>query len=639
MPKGTQPTGLGTGDSGASGGSGAATNSIVIDMSAMGGLAAGFWGDSDQAVALPQRRILVNDTNTNQLAQGFFNPWMRQGYLSPTVSTLSTMGYVSTPPTLALTSVEYDPAADTIYWGEGGVNASGGSGIFDAAPNGSIPSFNNTSATRVHTVGAALANVNIIDLQVYTLNGLRTLFYSFGWTASGVQKSGVGATDLTGTLSGSSFIDGWSAGTATYNGSDVTNPITTLKSAAPFLRLGSNGFMYIMDGSWIHLVDGTTIGGTAGTITANVFNISPVDYIVDAIAYRQLMYLACQSSVVDPRTAVGTGVNFRTDCYVTVWTETTVTTNPSTNIVTDIITIPGIKSIQKLYISPTDSLRMICIAANGLTQIREYNGTQFALVCELGVGASPQYADSLTVAENLTMWIANDGTLYGHGMVLGQSPEVLGKIGSIVAPGANNIFPQYNLPHTGAIIYGAATEFGGPTSGYRQDLQGVTISYLNPLNSFTSTAVKLYPFDKGTIQLVNGGPTTQQKALAGSVFTGVHFLESSTASFYTGTRFISQLSTVAFINIFHAAGNNNSLATTSATVNVYFNGSQTAWGSGFNITGLDINKGYRRLEINQPYVNTVQLEVTYNTVTTLSDTFDFHPYVAIVYYSPTNTRG
>ena len=188
-------------------------------------------------------------------------------------------------------------------------------------------------------------------------------------------------------------------------------------------------------------------------------------------------------------------------------------------------------------------------------------------------------------------------------------------------------------------MYGAATAHAISGTN-RLDLQGLTISYINPLNSFTSTTVKLFPFDKGNLQPDGTISSFNQQSLAGNIYTGVHFLESSTASFYTGTRFLSQLSTVGFINIFHAAGTaNSSLSSTSATINIFFNGSTTMWGNGFTVTRQDVNNGYKRLEINQPYVNTVQLEIVYPTNVTLSDTFDFHPYVAIVYYSPTNTRG
>ena len=631
-------TALGTGGSGASGGSGAATNSIVIDLSSMGGLAAGFYGDSDQTVALPNRRILVDDTNTNQLAQGYFNPWMRQGYLSPSVATNLPMTFLSGSPTNVLASVEYDPLGDVIYFAEGDVKASGGSGIYTANENGSVPfSFNNSVLTKATTVFSLGTNVNITDLQVYTLNGLRTLFYSFTYTSSGTLKGGIGATDLTGLLSGATYVDGWFQGTATYNGSDVTNPITTLASTFPFMRLGSNGLMYIFDGSVVHQLDGTVLGGTAGTLTQDIFGIAPQDNIVDAIAFRQLMYLACQSSAVNPRVAPSNGVNYNGNCYVEVWNET-VGTSASSTVVTDIIAVPGVKSIQKLYISPTDTLRMICVSANGLTQIREYNGTQFTVLMQLGLGASPQYPDSLTVADALTIWISNDGCLYAHGTVLNQTPEVVAKIGAVVQVGVGSANPEVNLPKAGAIIYGASTESSGVVAGYRQDIQGVTLGYLPQGGS--SSAMKIFPFDKGSLRPDGDAAAINQQALIGNIYTGVHFLESSTASFYTGTRFLSQLSTIGFINIFMAASGTDTADTTvQATIRLFFNGSTTQWGAGKTITRHDISVGYKRIEINQPYINTVQLKIEYTTNSTLNDSFDFHPYTAVVYYSPTNTRG
>ena len=73
---------------------------------------------------------------------------------------------------------------------------------------------------------------------------------------------------------------------------------------------------------------------------------------------------------------------------------------------------------------------------------------------------------------------------------------------------------------------------------------------------------------------------------------------------------------------------------------IYFNGA-----SGVNsfksttITRDDIAKGYKHIEINKPYVNSVQLYIFYNSDVAVSATTDFAPSFALVDYSPTNTKG
>lgn len=637
MPK--QPSGgeLGSSDSGASGGGGQATNSIVIDLSSMGGLANNFWGDTDQTIPLPQRRILVADTNSNQLAQGYFNPWLRQGYLGPGISSQQPIVFSGTAPTGVLSCVVYDPVAPKVYWGENGKH------IYTVASVAGATALNCLTFTNAHTVAqpsGSNTGPTIIDMEIYTINGERALFYSFYGTNSGNTNiyGGIGVNAISSAITGS-YVDTWLSGGSFNSSNIVAGTFPGLTSKYPLLRLGLGGILYVLDGSLIWGIDGTITGGAAGTIFnggVNMLGIAPQDQIVDGIAYRGLFYIACQPNSVDPTLAPSSGVNFQANCYVEVWNGTILTSSNS-SVVQDIIPVTGIKSIQKLYISPEGNLRMMCVSSNGTTQIREYNGTAFLLISQAGLGAAPMFPDSLTTSDQLTMWTGNDGNIYAHGKVLNQTPEVIAKISQLYAGVGTN--PETQLQYPGAILYGASVENAGSTSGYRQDVQSLTMALLP--NGGTSGVVKMFPFDKGSIQPDSSYGAVTQKALDGQIYTGVHFLESSTASFYTGTRFISQLSTIGFINVFMAAAQGGASNTTYATIHVFINGNTTEWGAGAGkaVTGADIARGYKRIEMNQPYVNTVQLSIDYATGITLSDSYDFHPYTAIVYYSPTNTRG
>ena len=680
-----QSKGLGTANSGSSGGSGAATNSIVIDMSGIGGLAPNFYGDSDQTSTLPQRRIPTDET---QMVEGFFNPWMRQGYLSPSVSTLNTITVENTPDNV-FSSTEYDAPNQTIYFGESGRRIH------------QCTSLDGTNFTLAKLMDSGII---IDDLQIYELGGVRALLYSFQLNAVIVTPDHTGSiftsssgrfaagTPVTFSTTGS-LPTGISAGTvyyigaygdksigsnfniyptqalaivggvgnitfsnngsgnltmnsvsgfggigaallpfgssqdywlngAAFNTGSVTS-LLNLSNAAHFMRLGYDGYMYIFDGNTVHRLDGSILGGIAGTITKQVYSVLPYEIMTDAICYRQQMFIAVQENSLSNSLINSTVNNYISPCHITIWDMTN-----TAGQVKDIISIVGIKTIKKLYISPSGHLRLICVTANSLTQIREYNGSEFLVIKQLGLGAYPQYPDSLIVANNLTMWIANDGTLYGHGNVLENSTEVLAKIGSIIAPETTN-YQEINLSYAGAIAYGSGNLYSA-TGGYRIDRQGLTIGWSNG----TSSLSRIFPFD---VVPING---VSQQPLQGNIYTGVHFLESSVASYYTGTRFLSQLSTVGFINIFMASSGTDTQDTTlAATIRIFFNGSTTQWGSGKTITFHDISVGYKRIEVNQPYVNTIQLKIEYATGNNLSDSSDFHPYTAMVYYSPTNTRG
>lgn len=673
-----QSSGLGSASSGSSGGGGGASNSIAIDLSTIGGLAPYFFGDQDQTTALEQRRILVNDTNNNQVADGYFNPWLRQGYMSPAVGTLQALSYSGGNPANVLTSSQYDGDTGIGYFAELGTN------IYTL--NG-LDSF---TLNLTHTVDPGLA---IDDLEIYEIDGSRTLFYTYsnsstlvtfnttghivtaaeGHYANGtvVQFTGTslpaginsttqyfiisstggvtfqvsttfGGSPVIFTSNGSGSIvmtgvnglggcgiydfngtwtDNWITGTATNT---VINPIN-LTNNSHFLRLGNDGYMYIMDGNAVHRIDGSILGGISGTVTPNVYSVLPYWIITDAVSYRQQMFIAAKDNNTLARTINGSFTadkTYNVNAFVAIWDMTATATETK-----DIITIPGIQSVQKLFITPTGKLRAICVSSNGLTKLMEYDGTQFTLIMHLGLGAAPQFPDALLTTDTLTIWTGNDGNIYGHGPVADDTTEVLAKIGNFFPVGSTT--PKNNIPYAGALMYGGQGSFSA-SSGYRTGKQGLTIAYYD--SSTSPKVTRIYPFDKGTINGVNQNP------MQSDIFTGVHFLESSTASFYTGTRFISQLSTIGFINIFFPAAGSGG-ATVQATVRIYLNGSTTQWGAGKTITRDDIKKGYKRIEMNQPYVNTIQLKFEYPTSSVLSDTTDFHPYQALVYYSPTNTRG
>jgi len=626
---------------------------LVIDISGSKGLGPHFYGDDDQTTSTPASRMAGTD---GQLAEGFFNPFLRYGHLSGAVATLGATTFDGTLGAIPSSSI-YDAINDDYYFAERGRSIWKGDGLDDTSFDVS-KTLDNSGA-----VGT--------DIEIYQLNGVRKFFYSYqqssttftadastdliavvariangttmtltttnslpgglsaGTTYYAVQSTAV-STKLSSTLGGAAInITSTGAGTHTATGSfgcigvaslpfsdlsqgwlaGQTGSLSTTLST-PF-NLGTNGhkmivaddgFMYVLDGNALHRVDGTVLGGAVGTVSANVLTIPPYMRMVDGIDYRGLLFIAIHQTTLDPTTAAANGSSFSTPAGVYLWDKLS-----SINNTKDFISLPGVKSIQSIYVSPTGSVRIICIASNGIAQIREYDGNTFKIIKQLGLGGAPQYPDGLAVGGLRTYWLATNGAFFAHGVREPGEEEILAKIGYVKAPSTS---PGTNIT-AGAILYGASNTFEG-VGGYRQDRQGFTISY----NDGSGLVIKkFYPHDKGTIN------SNAQLTLQGDIYTGKYLLPSD--------------SDVRHIDIYCHTGTSTG-STVQATVKIYFNGSATAWASK-TISRDDISRGHKHIPINKQFVNSIQLEIEYPTNSGTGDSFDFTPSTAIVTYDDTTT--
>lgn len=413
---------------------------------------------------------------------------------------------------------------------------------------------------------------------------------SFGYFSMDAAKLRVGIADLPFASNDNDWL------TSTATGAFYS----TLSSSYAFMRTADNGFAYIFGDNKVHKLDGTTLGGTNGTLSEQILLFPTYFRLTDALDHRGNMYMVMHQSTVDTTSATQT--NFTVPCGVYIWDRRTTQVNMN-----DYIPVEGVRAIKKIFVAPSGAVRIICVASDGTTQVRQLDGSSFKMVRELGIGAAPQYVDSLAVAGQKTIWIAPDGSVYCIGE-LGDS-ESLARVGQIRAPQAETTSGYAENITGGAILYGGGSQSG--TAGYRNDRQGLTLSY-----STGSPLVKrFYPFDTVAVA------STDQTAHAGDI--------------YTGLKLLPFMSTVQDITIMMATGTATG-STTQATVKIYFNGSATAWASK-TITRNDIAKGYFNIQVNKPYITSVQLEIEYATGVAFSDTYDFHPFYAEVIYEQTNT--
>jgi hypothetical protein len=142
---------------------------LIIDLSGQGGLLDGFAGDKDVITERPERIIHRDKPG---MAGGLFNAYRRIGYMSPVVTTTTT---VTVPDTLtkSLSVVEYDSINDDIYW-SGNTNKI----------------YKQTSLTDISLAEdvALDSGAEINDISVYEIDGTPALVYTYDYPANTTDK-------------------------------------------------------------------------------------------------------------------------------------------------------------------------------------------------------------------------------------------------------------------------------------------------------------------------------------------------------------------------------------------------------------------------------------------------------------------
>ena len=355
-------------------------------------------------------------------------------------------------------------------------------------------------------------------------------------------------------------------------------------STEAFMEVADNGFAYLFRNNRVDKIDGTsTTGGSSGTITNNVLLFPNYFSIVDAKDYRGNMYIAIHQDQRNYRNSADNST-LQAQCGVYIW-------DRFSGIVQtrDYIPIDGIKAIRKLYVAPNGALRVITESSiEGIAEIREFTGSSFQVIEEISERGYNQYRDGLVTSSIGTFWIAEDNFIYFHGKTHPKDQK-------------EGLFRIYDNGYSTSSIFGGAMNlFGGAT----------------PRLLYAHT----------------GGDDT--------LFSYNFMAESSAASqqgdIYTLVKYLPQQSNVEYIDIymFPSSGSGGN---TCATIKIYFNQSNTAWASKV-ITFAEAARGYKRIEINKPYVNAIQIEIEYPTGVA-ADTTNFFPSLAVVNYQPTETKG
>lgn len=554
---------------------------MTIDLTGNKGLTPKFFGDVNRTTSRPNLKYSVVD---GQMADGYFNPVIRDGYLSPSNYSYKSIIAAGTPSTYGSQVTAFLDDTSTsfvVYAGtDTRLRTSGSSG------NGDFTTLNAIS-TSVGTVW---------DLEIYQINSVRKLFIA---SESG-SSSLISIYDTFSTA-----IDNvWSTTTA----SGATSPAST-----PYIRLvkSDNGFMYWFNGNTVYKIDGTSSGGTNGTISL-ALTFPTNQYLYDGLSARGKLFIAINPDTsTNIRNNIVTTHKASTECGIYVWDRSSAITALS-----DFYPLQGCSQIRKIYVAPNNEIRVIAVGTNRDVIMFKFTGTEFEKIHDLPPTSYPNQPKGLVNGNGVTYWFGQDGILYANYFPIGEKDYITKLLN------CNNIATELDgtmereVQRAGAIcLSGTYDNASATASGFKLDYESILISWRDYGVGLTGTAadrVIRYLPHSNTVFL-----SVTPKAAQGDVYTGVKMLPS--------------LSNLKHINIYCAP----TLGTSTdviATLKFYANQSTTPFKT-HQVTQAQASRGYVAVELNKPWVNAIQMEIEWNTTQALG-TNDFCPSVAILDYEP-----
>jgi len=521
---------------------------IIIDLSGRGGLVNKYHGDYISAAGKPELRYLIDET---QYASGYVNPIKKYGYLSPINNTVRLSS--GSDPNVATAATIVDPVTLRMYFFERGTDLCQlQDGLGDVGFN----------------ANRTIAGATGTDLEIYQVNGVRKLFYSY-------QKSGggnIGIHDFATT-----FNDTWLSGTV--SGAFNTGATNNVK-----MVVADNGFMYVLDGAAVHKIDGTTGGGANGTATANVLTFPSSFQITDGVDARGNLWISITQNTNDLESAPTSVARYSTSSGIYIWDRQTTVMKSS-----DFIPIDGVREIR-FILSFRGVPHSFTIGANGYTQLRGFTGNEFSILRELGPSAFPRFKDSISVDSNFISWLGVDGLFYSYGRVQGEEKDglfILGDFTTKVADGRT-------FRNSGAILLAGTSET--VSSGDNGSPIGYYVTFDD--TSVEGYVAKWFPH-------ANSATSITPQAHAGNLYSGIKPLP--------------RLSGVQDIVLYYPALSSLSGSSTNATLSIYFNQSSTAYKS-YTVTNDDAARGYVRIPVGKKSgVNFVQLGLTWSTTNGLAN--------------------
>lgn len=553
----------------------------------------GYKGLSDGMSQLPwktsQEVNLNYQAKEGEMASGIYNPLMRPGYLYPANNSFLTMDVPTISNDFTSAYFEPDPDAGVILG-----NSNSNIYVYDQSFVVGPTTYTYDQYDGVKLEAIDLGSNSVYDIITYTVNETKKIFFVNG------DDIGIMDEDFT------DIDPDWLTTVAT-GGDDLHSSVGTV-----MLIIADNGLMYVLDDYAVHTIDGSALGGANGTANMDVL-IFPGDIfkIVDGIDTRGKMFIALNNNIpgsnpVDDTTQNGTYI---TSSGVYIWNRLTTTV-----AMQDYVTIENCNRILRIWVGPDGGIYLMTIGTNGSCQIRGYDGSKFTILKELPFESKIMSRHSLVVAEGMTIWAAIDGYIYMGRILEGEYAvyKIAQYAGSVT-----------NLSSV-VMLYAGGSQFDS-SSGLRDMKPSLMIGYKR---TGTSAIVKRYfIYGSGTMTDDNG------TGGAGFITPNPFPFVPEEGNVFTGVKLLPTMSTIK--NVIIRCIPTSSGATTLATIKYYFNGSSSV-GLTKTVTMTEASKGYLSHAINKPYVNSIQMEIEWNTANTMGNN-DFAPYLATVEYATTQT--
>lgn len=499
---------------------------IIVDLSGSGGLVTRYQGDRQFSGEKAELRI---NGAANQYAGGVANPIRKFGYLGPANNTFVDVTASNLAQTIR--AIEIDQAVPRLYLFENGTKI-----------------HRSTSLTGTTSDDRTISGATGTDLCTYTVNGVKKLFYLYKTASAG----NIGIHDFS-----SAYNDTWLSGTVA---GAFTAGNNNLK-----MTVADNGLAYVIDGSYVHKIDGTIDGGANGTVSPNVLEFPATFQLVDLLDSGGLLWLIVVEFTGDALSSTPTTYQVRGGVYI--WDRQTTTIQ-----MRNFIAIPGVLSIRNLFLHD-NIVHCFTVGSHNFTQIRAYNGTRFEIVREAGATAYPKYPDSVTYTDNGIIWLGADGIMYFYGHPTPESGNIICKLGDVTSA-----YPNFVQPGAVFNVVPSISTVSGESSTPE-------IVWLSGKNSGTAIIERWYPF--------------------ASVAESATDIQSGTSNVKSLVLTLPKLSHVDRATLFYPpTGQTNT--TPVLDVNFFLNQSSTGVGT-TTLTNADGGRGFKNIPINKSNVDYLQI--------------------------------
>jgi hypothetical protein len=559
-----------------------------LDLTGAGGLVSNF---AQETYRTSPDIHLNYQAKDNEMVSGIYNPLMKPGYLYPANN--------------SFLSLEVPAITDEFFCSHGDQytglvlgNQDESIYRYDTSITVGPVTYSYSEDDGVKLEAVAVGDTGIYDIEVYQVNDVKKVFFVDG-NDVGIMTTGFGSID-------SSYLS-----TTATDGDNLRG--TGLRA---FLRKSDNGLLYVFDDYTIHSIDGTGTGGANGTAVMDILTFpASLFRIADAVDTRGKMYIALNeetaSSDLD-QDDKALDVSFNGNCGVYVWNRQSTTVSMQ-----DYITVESCIRINRIWVGPDGNIYMMTIGTSGNNQIRVYDGGKFRVIRDLPFETKISVKDGLVVAEGMTFWAADDGYIYMAGTIeSGYSVFKLAQFTTSAQASAGGA----------VLVYQSGAEFTS-SSGYRNMRPSLVVGY-RPSGA-NALAKRYYIYGIGTMTDANGSDGS------GYISPNPHLFVPNQGDVYTGVKLLPTLSKVKTCIIRCMPTTTGS--TTIATIKYYFNNSSTV-GMTKTITLDQASKGYISHDINKANINSIQMEIEWDTANTMGAN-DFAPYLATIEYEPTTTHS